>query len=78
MATSMHINEILERLNDDDGPYEWIHPKDIEGLKSDEIFNRNRTEWFSIVNVDDISDTYEAADETITDYLIDCYTEQAK
>ncbi len=73
----MHIKEIIRRLNNY-GPYEWIHPKNIEGLEIDNIIKRNKTIWFSTLNVEDISDNDDEDDEAITDYLIDCYSEQLR
>lgn len=74
MANSYNIGDVHERVIEC-GPYEWIDPKDIKYLDLALFRDKNKKDWFSNANIEDMDDE-ESDDEIIVDYLVDCLSEQ--
>lgn len=76
MIDKIHIDNLSKRLSDY-GPFEWVFPENVLGIDKDKVRNINKEKWFSSkAGIDDLAIENESEDETITDYLLDCLSEQ--
>ena len=80
MVGKIHIDEIRQRVTDhEDGPYDWVDPRNIAGLDLEDARRENKEEWFIQVTrayVESIGEGEDTDDGVITDYLRDCINGQ--